>query len=412
MKRLAGILMAWILLLTPAMSLADLTILQNRADIAPALAAYAKEYTARTGVKVKVVTVAGAGYEDALRRSMNSGSPADIFVIDSYSQRDRYAHLLAPLDGAAWVDATRSELKSGDTVVGFPVALEGYGLVANLSLLEKAGIDPSSLTNVSAFRRALESLEGQKDALGLTHVIALSAHPTAGPARQLGEMGFNLYLSGGLGWKDTAAVDRALQGDVSISRFRAYCSYLELLFQYSPRERLGTDTWEKPIEDFFNGKAAFYVGDTRGDLVYNALQVPFPMGFIPAAYLMGDTGGVVADAVSWYVCRNGNHLDQAKAFLNDLAMTENGLQYMMLRAHLTPAFTHADPPETAPLSRSLLSWYRSGKVFRNWMPAMPTQFRTASMGELTHMLATGTVDADGFEKLMRQAVAGIPGMER
>ena len=412
MKRILGLMLAFVMLLSPLGSLADVTILQNRADIAPALTAYAKAYTARTGIQVKIITALGAKYEEALRRSLNGSSPADIFVVDDVALLGQYRGQIAALDGAAWLDTTRSALMDGERVVGFPVSLEGYGLAANLDMLAQAGIDPADLTHVSAFRRALETLAAQKDNLGIDHVVALSAHPADGPGQQLGEMGFNLYLSGGLGWKDTAAVDRALLGEVSISRFRAYCSYLELLFQYSPRERLATDTWEKPVEDFFNGKAAFYLGDTRADIVYNATEVPFSMGYIPAAYLMGDTGGVVADADSWYVCRDGDNLAQAKAFLHDLAMTEEGLQYMVDKAKLTPAFTHASIPDSAPLAQSLLAWYRSRKVFRNWMAYMPRAFRQTAMGRLTHMLATGTVDAEGFEKLMRQAVAGIPGLEK
>ena len=56
-----------------------------------------------------------------------------------------------------------------------PFALEGIGLAYNKDILDKAGVDPSTLTNINAYKEAFKKIDSMKDELGLTSVCAVAA---------------------------------------------------------------------------------------------------------------------------------------------------------------------------------------------------------------------------------------------
>ena len=61
MKKLVAIaLVLSLVLCLPAFALADITIVQNKPEIDAALQAYAKEYTEKTGLNVKIITGGGS----------------------------------------------------------------------------------------------------------------------------------------------------------------------------------------------------------------------------------------------------------------------------------------------------------------------------------------------------------------
>lgn len=71
-------------------------------------------------------------------------------------------------------DFTYTDDETG-TPVGFPYAVEGYGITYNADILEKAGIDPATLINYGPYKAAFEKIDGMKDELGLTSVCAVAA---------------------------------------------------------------------------------------------------------------------------------------------------------------------------------------------------------------------------------------------
>ena len=88
MKKLVAIaLVLSLVLCLPAFALADITIVQNKPEIDAALQAYAKEYTEKTGVNVKIITGGGStDYNTVLKNEFNSGSHPDIYAIEAFNQ--------------------------------------------------------------------------------------------------------------------------------------------------------------------------------------------------------------------------------------------------------------------------------------------------------------------------------------
>ena len=162
MKKILVLVLALVMALSAVSALADITIVQNKVEIDAALQEYAAAYTEATGVAVKVITGGGSSdYNTVLKAEFASGSEPDIFVIEGPTGYELYKEKIADLSDNEWVQYTAAAYMDGDKVVGFPVAVEGYGMAYNADILAKAEIDPATLTNIDAYQAAFEKLDSQ-----------------------------------------------------------------------------------------------------------------------------------------------------------------------------------------------------------------------------------------------------------
>ena len=103
MKKLIALVLAVAMMLTAASALADIVICQNKVEIGSVMEEYAKGYTERTGVPVKVVTGGGSqDYNTVLKAEMASGRVPDIFVIEGPSGYEFWKDKIADQAGAEW----------------------------------------------------------------------------------------------------------------------------------------------------------------------------------------------------------------------------------------------------------------------------------------------------------------------
>ena len=316
MKKVLALVLALVLTLGATSALADIVICQNKVEITEAMQAYAKLYTEKTGVEVKVITGGGSSdYNTVLKAEMQSGREPDIWVIEGKSGYDLWKDKIADQTGAEWTQYTGSAYLDGDKVVGFPVSIEGYGLAYNKNILDKAGIDPATLTNFDALKAAFEKLDAMKAELGLDMVVSMVAGTTTGMTWVTGLHNFNVYLAGGLERGDSTIIDLVLEGKVDEERFHQYCQYVALLFQYSTQDMLLNGTQDSQLAAFANGKAAFYHQGNWMDPNLIKLNPEFEIGYAPHAFLHEDTDGILVDAPSWYVVNKNGNVDEAIAYL-------------------------------------------------------------------------------------------------
>ncbi|MDR0928919.1 MAG: extracellular solute-binding protein [Oscillospiraceae bacterium] len=414
MKKILALVLALTLLLVgTASALADITLIQNKVEIDAVLQAYAAEYTAKTGVKVNVITGGGStDYNTVLRAEFASGAMPDIFVIEGPVHYDLYKEYIATMNDAEWVANTAAAyLDAEGNVVGFPVSVEGYGLAYNAEILEKAGIDPATLTNVNAYRAAFEKIDGMKEELGLDAVVSMVAGVGAGMTWVTGLHNFNVYLTVGLDRNDTSIIDQVLAGEVDEARFHAYCQYVDLLFQYSDQNILLSGTQDMQLTAFTNQKTAFYHQGNWMDPNIVALEVPFAMAYAPHAFLEEDTDGILVNPPSWYAVNNqtGN-AEEAIAFLNALANSPEGQDYMVNKAAMVPAFTNTTLTPETPLSKSVMEWNLAGKTYSWQQYKLPDGFGMGTLGTIYELLANKTIDVATFEQMMKDAIATIPSL--
>ena len=408
MKKFVALVLALAMVLTAASALADLVICQNKVEITAQMEAYAKLYEEKTGVPVKVITGGGSSdYNTVLKSEMASGREPDIWVIEGPSGYELWKDKIADQAGAEWTQYTAAAYMDGDKVVGFPVAVEGYGLAYNKSILDKAGIDPATLTNYDAYAAAFEKLDSMKAELGLDMVVSMVAGTTTGMTWVTGLHNFNVYLTVGNARNDTTYIDQVLEGKVDPERFHQYCQYVALIFKYSDPDMLLNGTQDSQLAAFANGKAAFYHQGNWMDPSLVALNPDFEIAYAPHAFLKEDTDGILVNPPSWYVVNENGNKDEAIAYLNYLATSEDGANYMVNEAKMVPAFTNVTLAPSTPLSKSVMEWNAAGKTYDWQQYKLPDGFGMGTLGQIYELFASGAIDVDGFEAMMIEAIAGI-----
>ncbi len=232
----------------------DVTInmFQLKVEIKDAIDAYAAQYSAaHPGVTVKVETLGGGGdYGGAMKAKAQAGQMPDIFMIEGRGGYDIWKDYIADLSGEAWVADTDLSFKVGGKVVGFPVAIEGYGLAYNADILKKAGIDPATLTTRAAYEKAFKLLESKKAELGIDAPVAMAASVAGGMWWVAGQHNLAAYWGGGLDFNDTSIIDKALKGELDQARFLQYAKYLQLLFKYADKKILLNGSYDDQVGSF------------------------------------------------------------------------------------------------------------------------------------------------------------------
>ena len=388
MKKLIAIVLTLAMMLTAVSALADVVICQNKVEITTAMEEYAKLYEEKTGVPVKVITGGGSSdYNTVLKAEMQSGREPDIWVIEGKTGYDMWKDKIADQAGAEWTQYTGSAYLDGDKVVGFPVAVEGYGLAYNKNILDKAGIDPATLTNRNKLAEAFEKLDSMKAELGLDMVVSMVAGTTTGMTWVTGLHNFNVYLAGGLERGDSTIIDKLLQGEVDEERFHQYCQYVALLFKYSDPDMLLNGTQDSQLAAFAQGKAAFYHQGNWMDPSLVPLNPDFEIAYAPHAFLEEDTDGILVDAPSWYVVNANGNTQEAIDYLNALVLTDEGVDYMLNKAGMFVAFNNVKSTSENPLTKSVIDWFDAGKTYSWQQYKLPDGFGMGTLGQIYELFA-------------------------
>lgn len=161
-----------------------INMFQFKVEIKDQLQALVKEYMKENpNVKINMQTVGGgADYGAALKTQMASGNEPTIFNIGGPSDVDTWKTKLADLSNTAVekvaLPGTLDAVTKDSKVYGVPLDVEGYGLLYNKSVFQKAGIDPSTINTQEDLMAAVQKIDSQKSKLGLKAVFAFPAKET------------------------------------------------------------------------------------------------------------------------------------------------------------------------------------------------------------------------------------------
>jgi len=388
---------------------AEITLISNKIEIDSALKAYAEIYRKQTGVKVNVRTFGGESpYAPNLAAMFNSGNEPEIFVIEGkagYEDAKRSGRI-TDLSNESWTkDTDAAYIDPADgKVIGFPVAVEGWGLGYNKALLAKAGIDPATLVNASAIRAAFAKLDAMKSELGIDAVVSMAAGP--GMTWVTGLHGTNAYLTLGLPYGDSAKyIDMIFAGQVDNARLSKFAEYYDMLFRHSNRNTLLIGSYDQQLGDFASGKTVFIHQGNWTDPAFQELGVTFEMGYVPHAFLDETTDGIFVGAPSWYIVNaKAKNITAAKKFLAAMAATPAGHDYMVVKAGMVPAFKSVTLEPAGQFSKAVQDWANQGKIYAWQQNEMPDSFGTNTLGPIFHQLASGQIDTHRFVELFTTAV--------
>lgn len=380
-----------------------ITFKQNKPEIDDALQAYATAYEAATGVKVNAVSCGGGSCTlgDMLKADYAAGEMPDIFPIDGPDSYKQWEAIIADLSGEDWVDETSVEYVVDGKVVGFPVAVEGWGMAYNADLLAKAGIDPMTLTNYGAYMDAFAKLDGMKAELGIDSVVSMTAGP--GMYWVTAHHNFNSLLSNGLAYNDLSVANDILAGKIDDTRLNEYADWVDLLFKYADKTVLTTGNYDSQVGAFLNQKAVFL---HQGNWVDgNLTAATFKMAFAPHGSSTKDTDGIFVSAPAWYVVnKDSKNYQAALDFLNALVYSDLGQKYMVEDAGMIPAFGNITKQPKGQLSQSVQAWTADGKVYSWNQYLFAGEFRDNVLGPIYDQLAQGAVTAEQFKVLLKTAL--------
>ncbi len=386
----------------------SVVIYQNKVEIGEQLAAFAKAYEEETGVQVTVKTSGGdSPYAENLKAEFQSDRQPDIFVIEGMGGYNTWKSKLAPYGDDEWINLTSLGFKADGKVYGFPVAVEAWGMAYNKKMLEKAGIDPSTLTSQAAYKAAFEKIDSMKDDLGIDSVVAMAAGPDM--RWVTGLHNFNGYLSAGLPYGDTTVLDKLNNGEADMDRLTQYADWVELLFKYADKKVLLTGNYDSQVGQFATQKAVFVHQGNWIDPWLMEHGVDFEMGFAPHASVHGEHNAIFIGAPSYYVINNeSKNQEEARAFLNYMATNPKGHEYMVKEAKMIPAFTNVKLIPEAPLSADVSSWVAKENAAYTWLQNdMPDGFGMGTIAPLYESYAKGDIDKAEFIKQLATKIDDI-----
>ena len=390
----------------------EITLISNKIEIDEALKGYAAIYEKQTGVKVNIRSFGGeTPYMPNITAMFNSGTEPEIFVIEGkagYEDAKRGGRI-ADLSGEPWVrDTDVAYIDPADgKIIGFPVAIEGWGLGYNKALLAKAGVDPASMVNIAGIKAAFDKINAMKSQLGIDAVVSMVAGP--GMTWVTGLHGVNAYLTLGLPYNNSSAIiDLMLKGQVDNDRLVKYAEYYDLLFKNASRNTLLTGGYDQQLGDFAIGKTVFIHQGNWTDPTFKDLGITFEMGYVPHAYLDQTTDGIFVGAPSWYLINaKSKNIEEAKKFLTAMASTPEGHDYMVHKAGMVPAFKSVTLKPAGQLSIAVQEWSSKGKIYAWQQNEMPDGFGMNTLGPIFHQMASGQINVQEFVRLFTNAVSSI-----
>lgn len=392
----------------------ELRIFQNKVEIDAALTAYAEAWGEANNVDVEVVTCGGdsCAYGTQILAEFQTADQPDIFVIEGMGGYNEYSDKILSLEGEAWLTDTDLEFVVEGTPYGFPVAVEGWGMGYNEDILTAAGVDPATLTTLAAYEDAFADIQAYFDAEGMTDYAVVSMAAGSGMTWVTGLHNFNGYLSAGLAYDDSSVIDDLNDGVANATRLTAYADWVELLFTYADETILLEGTYDTQVNKFASGKAAFI---HQGNWIDPNLMAyfdenggQFDMGYAPHAAAAGTNDAIFVSAPSYYVINaESDSIDVAKAFLNDLASTTAGHEYMVEEAGMVAAFKSVELLPAGPLSQAMVEWMNEGDIYAWWQNDMPSGFGMDTLGPIYTNFAAGTLTKAEFIAAITQAIEAI-----
>ena len=396
-----------------ASSEGDIRLVNGKIEVDAALKAAAEAYKAETGVTVAIESMGGGvNIQDTLKGYYQADNMPDIFVCGSDADFGNWTGLLADLSDQPWAADTDAGYKDADgKIIGFPYTTEAIGLAYNADILEKAGIDPASITGPESMKAAFETLDAKKDELGLTAVIGWCCE-----AKDLywstGSHSFANYLDAGLSRDDTTYSDMLADGGkIDAERFQHYAEMIALFNQYSDPALLTSGTYDQQILGFASGKYAFvtqgsWIGTTMtsDDAAQYEEAGNFKVGMIPYAFEEGiDT--ILTNSPSWWAVFENDNTQKAKDFLTWLAGDE-GQKFLVEDAGFISPFKSCKYVANDPFAQTITDFTAAGKTSSwHWLKNKASLDQNV-LGQLYLDYALGNIpDAATFTQVVSQQIA-------
>lgn len=356
-----------------------ISITNGKGEIASQWEQVAKDFTAANpNIKVEVYSAAVGDTLNVFDKMTATGETVTIAMFDPDAALHKYADIEADLSGEKWVADTDSALKNAaGQVVGFPFAIEGFGLVYNQKVLDKAvggTFDPSSINTRDKLKDLLDKIK----ASGVKYPVAYQTEDWSVS---------NHYSSQFLNQAEdpNKIVDQLKAGTLDLANNAVWNGYYDTmdllkskdynkygdrpLGQYYDDAHLSVGKGESAI--LFNGNWAFdslkaVAGDKFG-------FIPVPVDNNPDNPLNNKLAAGATQVLVLNKNATPEQQEAAKKFLDWLVYDPAGQDFIVNKSQVISGFKNNPNTVTNPLGVAIADAVKSGKT----MP-FTTNYVTAS----------------------------------
>ena len=389
----------------------ELRLVNGKIEVDAQLKELAAAYEKETGVKVNIESMGGGiDIQGTLKGYFQADNMPDIFVNGGATDFKNWEGHLVDMSDEKWVSDTEAAYKDENgKVIGFPYTTEAIGLAYNADILEKAGIDPKSITGPESMKKAFETLDSKKDELGLTAVIGYVAEAT-NLYWSTGNHLFGIYEDGGLKREDTTYFDLLSEGKIDKERFTKYAEMIELFNKYADPALLVSGTYDQQIQNFSSAKYAFVTqGSWIGATITNDNKEQyeaagkFKVGMIPYAFEEGiDT--IQTNSPSWWSVFDNDNAEESKKFLQ-WASEEAGQKILVEDAGFISPFKSITFVANDPFAQTITDYTKAGKTSAwHWLNNKEGLAQNA-LGVVYQDFASGNLDTAKFVETVEKVVA-------
>lgn len=386
-------------------------LVNGKIEVDAQLKKLAEMYEEETGVKVEIESMGGGiDIQGTLKGYYQADNMPDIFVNGGATDFANWEGLLVDMSDQEWVSDTDAAYVDEEYgAIGFPYTTEAIGLAYNADILEKAGIDPTTLTGPESIKAAFETLDSKKEELGLTAVVGYCAE-AVNLYWSTGNHIFANYLDAGLDREDTTYIDLLNDGgQLDTERFTKFAEFVGLLNQYSDPDLLVSGTYDQQILNFASGKYAFvtqgsWIGATMtgDDAEAYAEAGNFECGMIPYAFDEGiDT--ILTNSPSWWSIYKDGNVEAAEAFLQWLT-TEPAQEVLVKEAGFVSPFKSCTFVAEDPFAQTIVDYQTAGKTSGwHWLSQKEGLAQNYT-GQVFADYAAGSLDTENFVTVMQQVI--------
>ncbi|MDO5540157.1 MAG: ABC transporter substrate-binding protein [Eubacteriales bacterium] len=389
----------------------SIRLVNGKIEIDSQLKKLAEMYKEETGVEVVIESMGGGiDIQGTLKGYYQGDNMPDIFVNGGATDFANWEGLLVDMSDQEWASDTDAAYVNEEGTIGFPYTTEAVGLAYNADILEKAGIDPATLTSPDAIKAAFETIDGMKADLGIDAVVGYCAE-VVNLYWSTGNHVFANYIDGGLDRDDTTYIDLLNDGgQLDMDRFTKFAEFVGLLNQYSDPALLVSGTYDQQILNFASGKYAFvtqgsWIGATMTSTDAEAYEAAgsFKCGMIPYAFEDGmDT--ILTNSPSWWAVYKDGNVEAAEAFLQWLT-TDAAQEVLVMEAGFVSPFKSCAYVANDPFAQTITDYQSAGKTSAwHWLNMKEGLAQNAT-GQVFGMYAQGQLDAAGFADAMQSVIA-------
>lgn len=291
------------------------------------------------GVNVNITTVGSGEGSAALQAKFSSGDEPALMMLGGLPEVERYKDTLLDVTELEMTDTVIEGMLEGGTIdgvpLGVPMNIEGFGWMYNTEIFEQAGINPDDIQSYDDFVEAVETLDSQKEELGIDAVFAFS--------------GGENYIANQFSANFTSPeYDNSILESYSATELNweygdQMQKYTDLFNQYNVQPILTVDYSRSVEELFINDKVAMVHQGNWIVPTLNGIDPEFAankMGILPV-YGENDTTGNIIAGAPWYIGINKNLdeavVEEAKAFLDWMYTSEEGQTAILEEFEFVPA---------------------------------------------------------------------------